>query len=421
MHERQIDAISYVRKFGRPDLFITMTCNPKWEEIKDSLYPGQEAHDRPDIVARVYRQKHNNLMNMITKEGIFGAVRAWLYSIEFQKRGLPHTHILVWLLPNSKIRPEQIDLAISAEIPDREEDPNLHNIVMANMVHGPCGPLNRHSPCMRDGRCSKDFPKAFLQCTEQGSDSYPKYRRRQPADGGNTGILKMRQDGRIVEQQVTSQWIVPYNSYLLRKFNCHLNVEICSSIKSIKYVLKYVTKGTDQAIFQLQQTDQADEGRQTQTQQARVVNEITEYQSARYVGSSEAAWRIFQMPMHEHFPPVVQLAVHLENGQRVYFRQAEAMRTATEEAPITTLTAFFNLCRVDDFARTLKYVDVPEYYTWGRQSWNRRKRGTPVDGPEAVFRVHAIGRMYTISPRQGECYFLRLLLNEVCLPFAITS
>ena len=28
---------------------------------------------------------------------IFGPISAILYSIEFQKRGLPHVHILVWL------------------------------------------------------------------------------------------------------------------------------------------------------------------------------------------------------------------------------------------------------------------------------------------------------------------------------------
>ena len=60
MHERQQDAMTYVRKYGHPDLFITTTTNPNWPEIKDSLLPGQDPHDRPDIVARVFRLKVQN-------------------------------------------------------------------------------------------------------------------------------------------------------------------------------------------------------------------------------------------------------------------------------------------------------------------------------------------------------------------------
>ena len=105
----------------------------------------------------------------------------------------------------------------------------------------------------------------------------------------------MRQDGKQVEQEVTNQWVVPYNPFLLRKFNCHINVEMCSSINSIKYVLKYITKGTDQAIFQLQNTEQGDN--QQQSTQSKAVDEIAQFQNPRCVGSSEAAWRILEHPL----------------------------------------------------------------------------------------------------------------------------
>ena len=289
-------------------------------------------------------------------------------------------------------------------------------MVLAHMIHGPCGPLNRNSPCMIDQQCTKGFPKQFLQSTEQGNDSYPKYRRRKPEEGGNTGQILMRQDGQQIEQIITNQWVVPYNPFLLSQFNCHINVEICSSINSIKYVLKYVTKGTDQAVFELQRTEQDDN-----PNQPRAVDEIAQFQNARYVGSSEAAWRILEHPTHEHFPPVVGLAVHLENGQRVMFTEANALERAQSAPPETTLTAFFKLCTNKTFAKTLKYAELPEYYTWnkGTKEWQRRKRGELVDGQdpcEDIRRVHAIGRIYTVSPRAGECYYLRLLLNEVLGP-----
>ncbi|CAE1325332.1 unnamed protein product [Acanthosepion pharaonis] len=53
MHARTQEAMTYVRKYGQPGLFITFTCNPKWYAIAKELMPGQSAYDRPDHIARV--------------------------------------------------------------------------------------------------------------------------------------------------------------------------------------------------------------------------------------------------------------------------------------------------------------------------------------------------------------------------------
>ena len=267
MHEHQQDAMTYVRKYGHPDLFITMTTNPNWPEIRNNLLPGQEPLDRPDLVARAFRLKVKKLLEMLTKEMIFGKSRAWLYSTEWQKRGLPHCHLLQWLIPEHKITPDKIDDVICAEIPDPMVDPELHQIVISNMVHGPCGSINPDSPCMEDGRCSKSYPKQFKADTQLRADSYPLYRRRSPEDGGQVATINMRVMGSRVTQEIDNRWIVPYNKLLLRSLNCHCNVELCVSIKSIKYVLKYVHKGCDQATFALR-SDQVDK--------------ISDFQNARY-------------------------------------------------------------------------------------------------------------------------------------------
>ena len=236
---------------------------------------------------------------------------------------------------------------------------------------------------MVDNKCTKNYPKEFIYCTEQGSDSYPKYRRRKPEDGGHTGTIRMKINGRFVNQVITNQWIVPYNRVLLQQFNAHINVEICSSIQSIKYVLKYVNKGCDQAVFELQRTEGGND---------QMVDEINLFQNARYVGSSEAAWRILAHPIHEHFPPIVQLAVHLENGQRIMFSANTALERAQGPPPATTLTAFFELCHEDNFARGLKYVDVPEFYTWNKSTkkWYKRKRGEQIEGNGDVWKAPCI-------------------------------
>jgi len=117
MHEFTQDAISYVRKYDRLDL-LTFTCNPQWDNIKTNLFEGHTPTYRHDITARVFRQKLKALMDLIIKWRVFGEVRGWMYSIEWQKRGLLHAHILIWLV--RKITPDQIDSIISAEIPEIE-------------------------------------------------------------------------------------------------------------------------------------------------------------------------------------------------------------------------------------------------------------------------------------------------------------
>lgn len=88
-------------------------------------------------------------------------------------------------------------------------------------------------------------------------------------------------------------------------------------------------------------------------------DEITQYQMGRYISSNEAVWRIMSFLMHERHP----VAVHLENGQRVYFNVANVLERAVQP-PVTTLTAFFKLCETDTFAINLLYSKVPQYYTW---------------------------------------------------------
>ena len=84
---------------------------------------------------------------------------AYTYFIEWQKRRLPHARILI-LLAN-QIPPRFIDNFISAEIPNVHADRRLHEIAVRHMVHGPCGILNRGSPCMNNNICTKKYPRKF--------------------------------------------------------------------------------------------------------------------------------------------------------------------------------------------------------------------------------------------------------------------
>lgn len=400
MHEYAQDALTYVRNYGRPDLFITFTCNPKWHEIENLLRNGETASDRHDLIARVFKQKITTFLNLITKYHIFGEVRCWMYSIEWQKRGLPHMHFLVWL--KSKIIPNDIDKIISAELPDPNEDPILFEIIKKHMIHGPCGLYNKKSPCMKDGFCTKSYPKELICKTETGDDGYPKYRRRNQKDGGFTTNISMKQ----LTVEIDNRWIVPYSPLLSKAFKAHINVEYCNSVKSIKYICKYVFKGGDMAVFGLSNQN----------------DEITQFQLGRYISSNEAIWRILGFNIHERYPTVVHLSVHLENGQKVYFTENNA-REKINQPQNTTLTAFFQLCKSDEFAKTLLYHEVPKYYTWNvsKKQFFRRKIGANVKDQDNLYASTALGRVYTVHPNNAECFFLRMLLHEVRGPTSFSK
>jgi hypothetical protein len=173
------DAMARVRKFGKPDLFVTFTCNPKWEEITDALLPGQIAKDRPELVTRVFNLKLDALLKEI-KDGVLGNVIAKIWVIKFQKRGLPHAHILLILDEVSKLHTaEDYDSMVSSEIPDPICHPKAYEIVTSCMVHGPCGPDFFNAQCMEQRKCKKMYPRSFSEETCRDVDGYPEYRRRQ--------------------------------------------------------------------------------------------------------------------------------------------------------------------------------------------------------------------------------------------------
>ena len=159
-----------------------------------------------------------------------------MYTIEFQKKGLLHAHLLLFLHPSSKYpTPDDIDKIIYAEIPSPETQPELYKLVGKHMLHGPCGLANENSPCMnKQKHCTKFFPKKFWDNTIVDHDGYPVYRRRD-----NTGhILK---NGIALD----NRHVVPHNKHLLMKYQAHINMEWCNQSSSIKYLFKYINKGYD--------------------------------------------------------------------------------------------------------------------------------------------------------------------------------
>ncbi|GJY26770.1 DNA helicase PIF1, ATP-dependent [Tanacetum coccineum] len=150
------------------DLFITFTCNPNWPDIARFVAKkGLKSDDRPDVITRVFKQKLDSLMKDFKEKRWFGRLRGAVYTVEFQKRGLPHAHILLFLEPEDKLTTTgHIDKYISAEIPDKDEDPELYQIVNDHMMHGPCGAERPSCPCTVNNKCTKKFLKQYLSACE---------------------------------------------------------------------------------------------------------------------------------------------------------------------------------------------------------------------------------------------------------------
>ncbi|XP_074338594.1 uncharacterized protein LOC141676751 [Apium graveolens] len=129
--------------------------------------PGVDVVDAPDVVARVFKMKVDQLLDEIKNKNCFGRCIGVMHVIEFQKRGLPHAHMLIWLHSNDRPKIiEQIDKMVSAEIPDPSIDPVGYETVTNYMIYGPCGTNCVKSPCMVKGRCIKHFPKRLTKYTE---------------------------------------------------------------------------------------------------------------------------------------------------------------------------------------------------------------------------------------------------------------
>lgn len=115
MYQWYHDAMALVHKFGKPELFITMACNPFWDEIISELLPGQDPQDRPDLT-RVFRAKYEQLKKDIYTEGGLEKVAAHVHVIECQKRGLPHVRMLIIFEEEDKLtNPDEYDEIVRAK------------------------------------------------------------------------------------------------------------------------------------------------------------------------------------------------------------------------------------------------------------------------------------------------------------------
>jgi hypothetical protein len=235
------DAMVICRWAGYPDVFVTFTCNPQWLKIKRALLFGQQPQDQSDLGTRVFKIKLKELINDIHKKHILGRTIAGIYVVEFQKRGLPHAHILIFFTEDCKPHTvEDVDCMISAKFLNSETNKLAHEMVAICTMHGPCGVAFPNAPCMEEGKCKKQYPCKFQSETVMDVNGYPIYRHR---DMGHIVVVH--------GIELDNRWVVPHNVYLSTKYDAHINVEVCNNIRAAKYLFKYVYKRHDRATVEI--------------------------------------------------------------------------------------------------------------------------------------------------------------------------
>jgi hypothetical protein len=280
--------------------------------------------------------------------------------------------------------PDDFDKYISAEMPGQSKYPDLHRLVCTHMMHGPCGALNQKCPCMIDGGCRFSYPRQFSDHTQQGKDAYPIYRRR---DNGQQVFMR--------HHWLDNRWVVPYNPVLLMRYNCHINVKACCTIKSIKYIYKNIYKGHDNTSFSIE-LGTADGPIE--------INEVKQYRKARCITAIEAFYRLYRFPLYNMYPPVLQMQVHLPGVHMVPFNDTDSLEEATHAlSQRSMLTEYFKMNTEDPKERQYLYREFPEHYIWVKSGkyWKPRKQR------------FQNGRLVYANRDEGCRYYLRILLNHV--------
>jgi hypothetical protein len=256
-----------------------------------------------------------------------------------QRGGLPHAHVIL-KLPHALDNPATIDHYVQAYLPDAKSHPRcndpatcatlvvvlirLYAKVMKHQWHPP-----DHSSCKKnsDGSCKYKYPKEITEVTQVLESGYCSYKRPEIKGDGTTGELSD-------EQKNMNSWVVATNFTLLDEFDCHINVEVCYTVNVLKYLFKYIKKGSTAERAWAKINSEMDND----------VDEISEYIARRILSACEGSWRIFGFHMKRQWPAATQLLIHLPGQDNVRYDANDADDIEKALCGQSTLERYFNRC-----------------------------------------------------------------------------
>ena len=405
-----------VSQKGNPHLFITLTCNSEWPEIKDRLFYGQTAFDRPDVTTQVFRARLAAFKQNLRAGKYFrDDTQLWstheieyeMMCIEYQHRGLPHAHLVVRLsnMPLEEDKEGQLRWikkhihSCAPRLDDCEYFTTARrDLVRKHMLHT-CS--SAENGCLKNGICKRRYDTLVVNGGEPsfGHLHFPVYGRREEED--------LR--------------IVPHHVYILEDWDGHVNVEYCGSHYTPIYLYKYVFKGAKKEKFRLTNADDiADD------------DEINLHIRAQVISSMDSMWRVMGYSTYPATHPSV-IIVHAQTPETiqqyatdgkvtdlyVYLNRPQLIRTGTTE-PLPP----------EHKGKTMNELTYLEFYTIYCYSRKLRKskQNKPTDEGRLWWKLtlpngvelfvtkrerpdECIVRMNMLYSSAGEVYYLRLLLN----------
>ena len=239
-----------IREWGSPTLFLTFSCaeyeSPditeflmKVNNVPPSYNIGKLCVEDPISVSRKFSLKFHAFFRKVLINGeVLGKVDHFYWKKEYQNRGAPHYHVLLWIHDAPVIdrdEPEHvlkwIQERITCHIPDKDGSPELHRLVTRYQLHKCSKYCKRRKKCGRSyiTRCRFGFPRPV--CANAALNPVQE-------------SLKSRNRIYQLTRTESEVRVNDYNPLLLMLWKANIDIQFIAeaSLALAHYVSGYVTK-----------------------------------------------------------------------------------------------------------------------------------------------------------------------------------
>lgn len=361
----QKDLFAMLRQLGIPTWFCSFSAaEHRWNDAISTILRHQNDNRNPCLLDWSEKNEvlKSNPVTVAPAEPI-GKVTDYFQRVEFQQRGSPHMHCLYWVenAPKLNIDGEEsvckfVDKFVSCAVPDKSDDPELRDIVLAVQQHS-----RKHSQsCRKKGTdCRFNFPRPPSVCTfinspheteaEGDTDSLESKNEKVAAKEilqrvwnemqneenesrtvnqifSDLGISQEQYENAhksltnkrsiVLQRNTADLWINQYNPCLLKCWNANMDIQfVLDPFSCIVYIISYISKSEREMGMILKQTKiEAEEGNRSARETLKKIGSA--YLNHREVSTQEAVYRVCNLKMKECSRKVVFVPVG-ENPTRL--------------------------------------------------------------------------------------------------------
>ena len=439
MHLKNIsqNALSVLAEYGAPTGFLTFTTNSNWDEILENICEDQDGFVRVDVTSKVFKGKIYNAINNLKAGKYFGgAVPVYIILVfEWQERGLPHCHIVFKLTNHPNNKADSILFIEKYIRTDRninkydekytEQENLLYQTYVTDFMMHKCYPVSeggcRYKVKIRGveiDMCKRKYNDIETPVIDILENGYPQYRRLR-----NNDVTKQKRDDLRV---------VAHNREILKG---HCNFEFVGAANVVLYLYKYLFKGSkNKKMAILKVNNNANECNNNSNSNSnnvnnndnnnsydnnnQVKNQVVQYISGRYISSAQAMWRCCKFQTYPSPLPsvsVIKISTLEEvNNHKFYNKTTHMELYLCRPIKYSNLTYLEFWIKMSYSTKLTQYAIncIDRYYEQPLVSRSLRyyvmeKKSNQSDN---------ICRIHTVGFRAGEKFYLRLIMNNICIP-----